>query len=453
MGLHRAGLDVVVLERAPDPPPAEAVDAWADWERRAVAQFRQAHILLPRGRQVLEQNLPEVLTRLGEGGGVEWNGVAVRPPTIPDWIDEPDDARFDTVTARRPVIDWAFSHVAAESGVDIVRGAVVESPLFGDASNGTPHVSGVRTAEGDEINAAIVIDASGRRTALPQMLNDGAGCGPVEHKEDSGFVYYTRFYQSEDGSMPQPMSGLLSPIGSISLLILPGDHGTWSITIYGSSADAQLRAVRDPEVFDRVIAGCPLHAQWLGGTAITDVATMSSVVDRRYDYHPAGNPVVTGFLAVGDAWACTNPSVGRGISMGISHAVEAVSVVPGHLDDPAALARAFWSATEQNHQPWHDATLANDRLRVADIETFRAGGTARTDPDDLVQVVSSALPVAGTQSAEVFRGFIEVTAALTLPSDLVARPGFLDKVLELAGGVDPPQVPGPDRRELVELLS
>jgi 2-polyprenyl-6-methoxyphenol hydroxylase-like FAD-dependent oxidoreductase len=33
-----------------------------------------------------------------------------------------------------------------------------------------------------------------------------------------------------------------------------------------------------------------------------------------------GEPVITGLAALGDAWACTNPSLGRGASIGLLHA-------------------------------------------------------------------------------------------------------------------------------------
>jgi 2-polyprenyl-6-methoxyphenol hydroxylase-like FAD-dependent oxidoreductase len=53
MLLASAGLQVVVLDRD-DPAPAEASDAWENWERRSVAQFHQVHLLQPGGRALLE---------------------------------------------------------------------------------------------------------------------------------------------------------------------------------------------------------------------------------------------------------------------------------------------------------------------------------------------------------------------------------------------------------------
>ena len=72
---------------------------------------------------------------------------------------------------------------------------------------------------------------------------------------------------------------------------------------------------------DDVVRACPLQAHWLDGQPITDVLAMSGVVDRYRRFVVDGAPVVTGLLAVADAWACTNPSAGRGMTVGFMHAV------------------------------------------------------------------------------------------------------------------------------------
>jgi 2-polyprenyl-6-methoxyphenol hydroxylase-like FAD-dependent oxidoreductase len=39
--------------------------------------------------------------------------------------------------------------------------------------------------------------------------------------------------------------------------------------------------------------------------------------DRHRRHVVDGEPVITGLAALGDAWACTNPSLGRGASIGL----------------------------------------------------------------------------------------------------------------------------------------
>jgi len=43
-----------------------------------------------------------------------------------------------------------------------------------------------------------------------------------------------------------------------------------------------------------------------------------------------GQPVVTGIVSVGDAWSCTNPSLGRGMTMGLMHAAGTAGVIREH---------------------------------------------------------------------------------------------------------------------------
>ena len=76
----------------------------------------------------------------------------------------------------------------------------------------------------------------------------------------------------------------------------------------------------NPEKFDKVVRACPLHADWLDGKPITDVLPMAGILDKYRRFIVDGEPVATGFAAVGDAWACTNPSAGRGLSVGLMQA-------------------------------------------------------------------------------------------------------------------------------------
>ncbi|MGH8986386.1 MAG: FAD-dependent oxidoreductase, partial [Acidimicrobiia bacterium] len=64
MVLALAGHDVTVLECDPAGPPEDVDAAWDAWERRGVNQFRLPHLTLARWRELLEQELPQVVTAL-----------------------------------------------------------------------------------------------------------------------------------------------------------------------------------------------------------------------------------------------------------------------------------------------------------------------------------------------------------------------------------------------------
>ena len=243
--LARDGHDVTVLERDPAPVPESAEDAWAHWTRGGVAQFRQPHYLQARARHVLDAELPEVRDALVAAGALRFDALETAPPTLGDFERRPDDERFVTLTARRATLEQVISRaVAAQRGMEVRRG-VTASGLTTRRGSGVPHVAGVRTQSGEELRGDLVIDAMGRRSSLPEWL-EVIGAAPLhEESEPSGFVYYTRYFRAKDGKRPRPRDRLLTGLGSISILTLPADNDTWSVTLFGSSADRPLTQLRE----------------------------------------------------------------------------------------------------------------------------------------------------------------------------------------------------------------
>ncbi|MET0580296.1 MAG: FAD-dependent oxidoreductase, partial [Ilumatobacteraceae bacterium] len=242
----------------------------------------------------------------------------------------------------------------------------------------------------------------------------------------------------------------LSAIGSISVLTIPSDNNTWSTTLYSASSDAPMRRLRDPDVFCRVVRECPLHAHWVDGEPISDVASMSGAVDRTRRFVLDGVPVATGMLSIADAAACTNPSVGRGMSFGLMHTVVMRDTVRDHLDDPAALSLAFHEATERQLDPWHEATRGFDRSSRGLMQAAIEGREPEPDP---FAAVGAALVAACHVDEQAVRWFGEIQGCLALPMEIFARDGALAHVMRVAAGVDAAPIPGPDRQRLLELVS
>lgn len=443
--LANEGHEVTVLERDPAPPPDDPSEAWQGWDRKGVAQFHQPHNLFPRFRQIADADLPGLTDDLLAAGCVWVDPLAILPPFIQDKEPRAGDDRFRFVTGRRPVVESVVARAAErQPGVTVRRGVAVAGLLTGPpAVDGVPHVTGVRTGEGEELPADLVVDATGRRSRLADWLSDIGTRPPYSEAEDAGFVYHTRYFTGPQ--LPARIGPPVAEIGTFSLLTLPGDNGTWSVTVWTSSSDAALKALRDNERYSKVVRACPLHQHWLDGEPITDVLTMAGVVDRYRRFVVDGQPVVTGVAAVGDAWACTNPSAGRGMTVGLIHAQALRDVARDHLDDPAAFAGAWDEATETRAAPFYWNQIRADRARFAEMEALRNGAEPPA-PDPMVAAIGGA---AG-HDPDVFRGVLEMLMCLALPQEVVGRPGFLDKVMAI--GQPPMQIPGPDRAALLDLM-
>jgi len=453
MMLARDGHDVTVVERDGAQVPASVEEAVEKWERPGVAQFRQAHYMHARFRHTLEAELPDMVDALVRSGARRYDPVAeFLPPTIEDRAPRNGDDRYVTITGRRPMLESVFATaVVNEPNVDVRRGTKVSELLCGpEAVSGVPNVVGVRTENGDEFRADIAIDAMGRGSKLTEWIGAMGARPPEEQAEDCGYTYYGRYFR---GDLPKQIGPALSAHGTISILTLPGDSDSWMVVIFMASGDMPLKTLRRKEVWEKVLLAHPSKAHWLDGEAVGDVDTMSGIMDRRRGFVVDGKPVVTGLLPVADAWACTNPSFGRGVSLGMWHAQELRHFLRQADGDPAENAIEWNARTAATHLPWYDAQIAMDRARVREMDALRMGEEPPPPaPDDIVAQMQQAFFTAVEHDADVFRAFLDVMGCLATPEELLARPGMFEKVIAASAGREPTRFPGPNRQELLELV-
>jgi 2-polyprenyl-6-methoxyphenol hydroxylase-like FAD-dependent oxidoreductase len=451
MLLGQDGHDVTLLERDAASPPDPA-DAWADWERRGVNQFRLLHFFAPGFRRRLEAELPHAAAALDAAGALRFNPMRLAPEQLTGGFRDGDE-EFEAVTARRPVAEAALAGATeATPGVTVRRGVSVAGLVAdGSSPGGVPHAEGVRFDDGTELRADLVVDASGRRSQLCSWLTAIGAPAPIEEVEDSGFIYYGRHFRSGDGSVPAMLGGLLTAAGSVSLLTLPADNGTWGLGIIVSAGDAALRGLKDTARWTEVARSFPTVAHWTDGEPLDDgVVVMAKIEDRYRRFVVGGRPVATGVVAVGDSWACTNPSLGRGATLALLHAVALRDTLRSADGDPAALALRFDDATEAIVGPWYRTTVAFDRHRLRDMEAAIAGEPY--DPGDPEWEIGQAMQAAAGADPDVFRSFLRIVGVLSLPEEVLAQPGILERVIELGSGWRDATPLGPDRAALLEMV-
>ena len=176
---------------------------------------------------------------------------------------------------------------------------------------------------------------------------------------------------------------------------------------------------------------CPFHAHWLAGEPITDVLTMAGVLDRYRRFVVDDVPVATGVVAVGDAWSCTNPSAGRGMSVGLVHAQALRDTVRATIDDAEELVRAFDAVTQEKVAPFYFNQIAADRTRIAEMDALREGRDPPA-PDPTM----AAMGIAMMYDADVFRGHARDDHVPRTAAGGLRAPGFLER-LEVAGASSP----------------
>ena len=115
--------------------------------------------------------------------------------------------------------------------------------------------------------------------------------------------------------------------------------------------------------------------------------------------------------------------MGRGMSFGFLHAALLRRAAREH-GRPGELTARFAADTERELAPYHRATMATDRSRLAEIDALLAG----EEPSPPAPF-ARALRV----DADVFRGALDIIGCLALPQEVFARPGFAERVQDAAG--------------------
>jgi 2-polyprenyl-6-methoxyphenol hydroxylase-like FAD-dependent oxidoreductase len=453
--LAKDGHAVTVLERDPAPPP-ETGDGWYDWDRRGVNQFRQPHGFQAGFRRILDAELPEVPKAIRAAGGLDINIIRdVMPASVTGgWRD--GDERYGMITGRRPFVEAVIARIAQSTpGIDVRRGQPVGGLVTGRSdSAGIPNVVGVRTEDGETIRADLVVDMSGRRSPLPHWLGAIGARAPHEEIDDCGFMYFGRHFRSANGAMPVSFGPPLMHWGTISSLAVPADNGTWCLGIITASRDKALYGLRHLDRWEAVVKSLPLVAHWLDGKPLDEGVSVITKLEDRYRSLVVDNvPVATGIVTVGDAWAASNPSVGRGASIGMKHAVVLRDTLRrACLERPTCFVHEFHRRTSDVVEPWYRTTLAADRHRLAEVHAGMCGEEYRTR-DEGYRLIQALLAHAALDP-ECLRAALDIRSVLRLPEEVLrSDPGLAGKLLQFENDPLDRSLAGPDRTTLLQLAT
>ena len=459
---------VIVLERDVRPEVDGPETAFASWQRPGVPQFRHSHAFLARLRLVLLAHMPDVLERLRTAGVREIQLAETVPPGM-TWAPAPGDDDVVLLACRRATFEWALRESVRALPTVELREGVGAAGLTAIGRDGSrPQVSGVRLDDDGVLPAALVVDASGRRSRAVQWLEALGTARPREKSSDTGILYYTRFYRLLHGKPPTGGTGLVAgDVGWVKLAIFPGDHGTFSITVGPPVDDAALKRLGDPEQFERFVGAFPTIAPWRApGTSepifgrSTPVLVMGQLRNRLRHFVDDEGPLAPGFVAVGDAAYHSNPIYGRGCPSALMMVELLDEAIGRHPDDPIAMGRHYHAACETHVRPFWDAAVGSDRRMLGERRRLATNGRAA-----LVQMAEEAfawlfdrgIGPATRVDPVVFRGLLRVFHMLDVPEQLLLNPEIVLRSLPvlarvLRGDVPPQQFPPIGREQVLARL-
>ncbi len=439
LALSRAGHQITLFERDDVPLATDPHDAF-EADRRGAPQVRHSHAFLARLRNLLRDEYPDILESLYAAGATDLRFGDGIPNTITDYLPEAGDEDLSMLACRRTTFEWVIRKAVVNEGrVTVHSGTDVAGLVAHHGPNGLPIVTGVQLGECGSMAFDWTIVATGRRGALPTWLEQIGAAAPTEIVDDSGIVYFSRFYRLHEGNQIPPRTGPIGgDLGYLKYGVFAGDNGTFSLTLACATDDAATRKALDDETrFDDIGRALTFTKDYLDGRAeaITPVHKIAGLISRWRDYVADGKPLALGVLPVGDAHLATNPLYGRGCTTGFVNAHLLAEIFRAH--DPAdqlAIALAHNDAVTAELKPWVMQTMQTDAdaRRVATaILNGEDPDADQTDPRTFMRsVFRDGLRPAMRTDVTVLRGFFRNFNLLTPPDALAKDPDFGARVLQ-----------------------
>jgi hypothetical protein len=397
---------VTLLERDELRPAADvesAADAAFRWTARQVVQ---PHTIMARCRELLREHLPDIYAALLAAGVAE---APLATQTLHDTSEWPGDEQLTMLMTRRSTFDWVLIRATLnQRGITLRCGVQITGLL---AANHRQR--GLRSAVSHTSVAITASCQALRCRALPQAA-----------------------------SSPRSTN---APSASRVPITVP-----CNLLLHRSARSSVPHAPRPRGPHRR-----PAHRADLRGLARwsrthSPVFPMAGLHNTLRRLVVNGLPVVTGLHAIGDSVCTTNPTLGRGLTLALSGALDLVSVVRAHPDDWSAQALALDRLVGEHVAPFYEDQAVIDSARLAVLRrNILATPTPEPPVVDGSRVTYAQLRSAAQFDSTAFRAFWLVMGMLRLPDDVYSDRAVVSATvaaLETHGAA--PAMPQPTREEL-----
>ena len=407
---------VTVVERDALPSKPE--------NRRGVPQGRHAHVLVPRGTQILDELFPGLLDDLVAGGApvIRDLGELRFSPAGHRLCLKGRPAQPFICQASRPFLEGHVrARVRALPAVEMLdRCEVVGlvTTLARDRVTGVRILShGARVEE--TLETDLVLDATGRSGRTAIWLAAIGYEQPPQEQLPIHLKYATRHLRLRPGALPghKFVAVGAEPGRPTGLVLFAEEENRWILTAIGYDRH---HPPTDPDAFlafVETIAPPDVLAAIRDAEPLDDFAAyrFPANLRRRYD---RVRDFPTGLLVFGDALCSTNPAYGLGMSVA---ALQAAALQDTLAGGSRALARRFFRAAAKPINMAWQLTVGSD-LALPQVQG------PRPLPVRIVNAYVNRVLTAAERDPAVAEQFLRV-AALQDPATRLFRPSTALHVL------------------------
>jgi 2-polyprenyl-6-methoxyphenol hydroxylase-like FAD-dependent oxidoreductase len=381
--------------------------------RRGVPQSVQPHVLYAKGYQILETLFPGIGEALSEAGAVPFDwGKDFLYFQAGHWTPTTEaPVGLKSYTCTRPLLESTIrQQVSKIPNLKFLPEQRVIGLLLKDKI-----IQGIKLLQG-ELNAQLVVDASGRSTQTPQWLENLGFAPPPATVIDPRLGYATRRYR-----IPNPPSckillisqepphqkrlGYLAQVEDDQWIATLGGYGQDYPPIEHQGFLDFAQSLADPMFYQAIAQAEPT----------SEIRAHRATMNRMYHYEKIAMP--EGLLAIGDSVCALCPVYGQGMT------VSAVSsLVLQKWLAKSRKANFQKQLAQSNAFPWSLATGFDSKFPTTRgaIEPNQAAKLFQAYADRLIEIAQN--------DVEVHLQFLQMAHMLKPPS-ILFHPKLILKAL------------------------
>jgi 2-polyprenyl-6-methoxyphenol hydroxylase-like FAD-dependent oxidoreductase len=393
--------------------------------RKGQPHTAHVHGLLVQGFKIVSRYFPDLLEGLQSGG----SPLLDMAQNMRWYCHGGYRARFEFglkgVITSRPFLEWHIrQRVQSLSNITIKDGYSAERLLASDNSKQITGLQVKRTGtdtKAEEIQADLIVDASGRGSRSPRWLEELGYGKPAETSVGCGAGYATRLY-ARDTSQPGSQDWIFvtpqAPRESRMGAAFPVEDNKWILGLAGWHGD---HAPTDEEGFIKYAKSLPapdIYHIATTATPLSDIVTYKFAASLRHHYEKMER-FPRRFL-IGDAVCSFNPVYGQGMTSAAMQAAALDTLLKEHQNLDDITKPYFKKIARIVDIPWQ--TAVGEDFRFPQTKGKKAPGT------DFINAYIDRVHRATHHDPVVGAAFLKVMNMIEPPASLLS-PAILWRVL------------------------
>ena len=280
--------------------------------RKGTPQANHIHVLLVKGKEILQDFFPEIEQDLVKNGANKIDFLNDGRYRLPTGWAQRFESGIITFTCTRTLLE----NVIRRQVQRILKISIQENTSIISFVLKKPNKIILKTVENKEIHADLIVDCTGRNTKTPSWLEDVGYPKPKETRVDSFVGYATRRYiPPKNFEKKWKMLGIINKptTNPRSGIIYPIEHDKWLVSLLGIGKNYPPVDEKGFLEFAKNLESTELYEALKEATPDSDISGYRIQGSRRYHYEEMSS-WPENFIVLGDATSIFNPFYGQGIT-------------------------------------------------------------------------------------------------------------------------------------------